>query len=62
MLNGGVTFNVRFWVAVCAVGLVPSVALTVKFHLPPLVGVPDMVPPALRDRPEGRLPEESVHV
>ncbi len=45
------------WVAVCAVGVVESVALTVKLLVPAVVGVPVMAPVlALSDRPTGSVP------
>jgi hypothetical protein len=44
-------------VAVCAEGDVLSVARKVAEKLPVAVGVPEIVPAALRVRPAGRLPE-----
>jgi hypothetical protein len=34
----------------------PSLTVTVKFANPGIVGVPEITPPALRDKPAGKLP------
>ncbi len=47
----------RALVAVCAVGVVLSVALTVKLNVPAAVGVPEIVLP-LRVNPVGSEPAE----
>jgi hypothetical protein len=52
----------RTWVAVWAVGVVLSVALIVKVNVPAVVGVPEMVPPAVTVRPVGRDPAEIAQV
>jgi hypothetical protein len=53
----GLTTMLRLLVAVCAVGLVESVASTVKAEVPLVVGVPEMTPvPAARLRPAGSAP------
>ena len=42
---------------------VPLVALTVKFDVPAVVGLPEITPVvALSDKPAGRLPAEMLHV
>ena len=51
----------RACVAVCAVGVVLSVALTVKLYVPEAVGVPEIVLP-LSVRPVGSEPAEMDHV
>lgn len=52
-----------FTLAVSAVGVLESVAVTVKLSFPAAVGVPVMAPVApLRVRPGGRLPELTAHV
>ena len=56
------TMMERGCVAVCAVGAVLSVTLTEKFKVPAAVGVPEIVPAALRVRPVGSEPEASDHV
>jgi hypothetical protein len=43
-------------VAVCALGVIESVALTVKDDVPEAVGVPEITPPADKLRPVGREP------
>ena len=43
--------------AVCAVGVVESVTLTVKVEVPLPVGVPEKTPEELRLRPMGSAPE-----
>ena len=62
MLNAGVTTRVSDWVAVCGVGEVLSVALTVNVDDPPVAGVPEILPAALRLRPVGREPKASDQV
>jgi len=54
--------SVRSCVAVCGVGAVVSMALTVKVELPLARGVPEMVPAALSERPAGRVPDARDHV
>ena len=50
-------------VAVCAVGRVASITLTVKLKTPEPVGVPEIVPvPTLKLTPGGRDPELIDHV
>lgn len=45
------------FVAVSGVGVVESVASTVKFEIPAVVGVPEITPVLLAsDRPGGKLP------
>jgi hypothetical protein len=45
-------------VAVCGVGAVESVTLTVKLNVPAVVGVPEIVPLAAASvRPAGNVPE-----
>jgi hypothetical protein len=39
-----------------------SVAMTVKLEVPAVVGVPEMTPDELRERPAGSVPEERVQV
>jgi hypothetical protein len=39
-----------------------SETCTVMLAAPAVVGVPEMVPPVLRDSPAGRVPDLSVHV
>ena len=43
--------------AVCAAGVVESVAFTVKLNEPEAVGVPEMVPAEDSVRPAGKAPE-----
>ncbi len=58
-----VTIIESAWSSVSAVGVWESVTLTVKFDVPPAVGVPLSVPlDELSDRPAGRLPERTDHV
>ena len=38
-----------------------SVTLTVNVELPAVLGVPEIAPPALIDRPPGKLPESIAH-
>jgi len=45
-----------------AVKLLASFTLTVKADVPAVVGVPAMVPAALRLNPAGRFPEAIDHV
>jgi len=47
------------WVAL---GRVLLAAVMVPLKLPVAVGVPEMVPPVLRVRPVGRLPDVTVNV
>jgi hypothetical protein len=49
--------RVNDFVAVCAVGVVESIALAVKLNEPEAVGVPEMVPAEERVRPAGKAPE-----
>jgi hypothetical protein len=56
----GVTASVMLsaWVAVCAVGVVESVTLTVKLKVPDAVGVPEIEPvEAVKLSPAGNEPE-----
>ena len=62
ILTGAPTTILRGWVALCAVGAVESVAFTVKFDVPAVVGVPERTPAVLRERPAGSEPEITVHV
>ena len=39
-----------------------SETCTVMLAAPAVVGVPEMVPPVLRDRPAGRVPDLTVHI
>ena len=55
MLNAGLITMLSAWVLVCA-GVLESVAETVKFEVPAAVGVPEIVPEALRFKPVGKLP------
>ena len=59
MLTGiDVTVILSDFVAVCAAGVVESVACTVKAELPEPVGVPEIVPvEAFKPRPTGSDPE-----
>jgi len=44
-------------------GFPESVALTVKLEVPAAVGVPETAPvDAFRVRPDGRVPDETLHV
>lgn len=48
----------RAAIAVCGVGDVESVAVTVKFATPPTVGVPEITPvAAFKTKPRGRAPD-----
>jgi hypothetical protein len=50
-------------VAVCAVGAVESVTLTVKLNDPAVVGVPEIVPLAAANvRPAGNAPELTLQL
>jgi hypothetical protein len=50
-------------VAVCAVGTVESITLTVKLNVPAVVGVPEIVPLAATSvRPAGNAPELMLQV
>ena len=44
-----------------ALALVESVARTVNVELPAVLGAPEIAPPALIDRPPGKLPESIAH-
>ena len=59
--KAGVMERVSSWVAVCGVGAVLSVALTVKVELPLARGVPEIVPAALSESPVGSVPEARDH-
>jgi hypothetical protein len=54
MLNG--------WLAVCGVGVLESVTVTVKAAVPAAVGVPEIVPELLGVSPAGSAPAVSVQV
>lgn len=57
MVNPGWMVMLRAFVVVCGIGVVESLAITVKFEIPAVVGVPEMTPVlASIDRPGGRLP------
>jgi hypothetical protein len=57
------TVMLRACVAVCAVGVAESVALTVKLLAPVVVGVPVIAPVlVLSVRPAGRAPTVTAHV
>jgi hypothetical protein len=45
----------------CGVGVVESVAITTKPEVPSAVGVPEIVPLLLSERPAGRVPPR-LHV
>jgi hypothetical protein len=47
--------------AVCTVGADESVTATTKFETPAVVGIPEIVPFADRDRPSGSVPELRDH-
>lgn len=48
--------------AVCGVGVVESVTITVKLNVPKVVGVPVIVPPdAPNVKPVGSVPELMLH-
>ncbi len=49
------------WVAVWT-GLPESVTFTVKVKVPAAVGVPEITPALLKDRPAGKDPLASDHV
>ena len=57
MASGKVIVSVNACAAVCGVGRVASVAVTVKVKSPLVVGVPVMLPSGKRDRPAGRAAE-----
>lgn len=56
------TVSAKVRVAVCAVGVDWSVALTVKLKLPPAVGEPVSVPLGASVRPAGKLPPVRLNV
>ena len=56
-VTAAATVSVNDLVAVCAVGVVESVALAVKLKEPEAVGVPEMVPAEDSVRPAGNAPE-----
>ena len=58
----GVTVMDRALVVDCGVGVVLSVACTVKFEVPAVVGDPEMEPLEASDSPAGREPEARDHV
>ena len=62
MARGAPMVIERAWVAVCAVGDVASVALTVKLKEPGVVGVPKILPLLFRVRPVGSTPVVRAHV
>jgi hypothetical protein len=45
-----------------AVRFVESVALTVNEKVPEVVGVPEIAPPVLINKPPGKLPDSIDHV
>jgi hypothetical protein len=45
-----------------AVAELESVTMAVKVYVVAVVGVPEIAPAALSDRPSGRLPLETVNV
>ena len=57
--TGGFTVRLRVWVRVVDV---LSWTWSVKLDVPVPVGAPEIVPPVLRLRPAGRLPETIVQV
>jgi hypothetical protein len=61
MLNIGLTVMLRAWVLVCG-GVSESVAVTVKFVVPAVVGVPEIVPELLNVNPPGKLPMVTLQV
>jgi hypothetical protein len=61
-LGAAATVKVMDLVAVCAVGVVESVTLTVKLNEPDVVGVPEKAPlDAARFMPAGSAPELKLH-
>jgi len=60
--RAGPTVMLRDFVAVCAVGLVESVALTVNEEVPAAVGVPLSAPSDASDRPVGSEPVVMLQV
>jgi hypothetical protein len=61
-VTAAATVNVSDFVAVCAVGVVESVTLTLKVKEPEAVGVPEMTPAEDSVRPPGRDPELTVQL
>ena len=56
-VTAAATVMLNDFVAVCAVGAVESVILTVKLKVPAVVGVPEIVPLAVASvRPPGNAP------
>ena len=56
-VTAAATVMLNDFVAVCAVGAVESVTLTVKLNVPAVVGVPEIVPLAVASvRPPGNAP------
>lgn len=55
MLNTGLTVMLRAWLLVCG-GVPELVAVTVKFVVPAVVGVPEIVPELINVNPAGKLP------
>ena len=51
----GLIVMLSSWLAVCG-GMPESVAVTVKFDAPEVVGVPEMAPSAPKVNPPGKLP------
>lgn len=63
LIVSGAPVTMSDTVAVCVwTGDPLSVTLSAKLEFPAAVGVPEMVPPALRLRPAGRLPEATDQV
>lgn len=61
MVNGAIMVIVKPCVAVTA-GLSLSATLAVKVLVPVAVGVPEMTPAVLMDKPAGSAPEDMVNV
>lgn len=62
---GALTVMLRLAVVVACVGVCESAAVTVKFVVPVKVpvGVPEITPAvAFKDRPAGKLPDETLHM
>ena len=60
-VKGAIVTSVKLCVAVTA-GLSLSATLMVKLLVPVVVGVPEIAPAALKERPAGKEPDDTVKV
>lgn len=61
IVKGAIVVTVKLCVAVTA-GLSLSATFTVKLLVPVVVGVPEIAPAALKERPAGKEPNDTLKV